>query len=168
MLKEGNGVFLLLSRCIDVGEEERDIMSADNRHNSVVVESLRAPCLFVSLSSVVRPFALIERIVTDSGLEHFGRFLSDVLDPSTNFINVLLGKEILRLVKGSPGACRHSMSMVEVTIKGNMNIGATTDLSEHIHETKESILIEALPKRLSSETGGAPLPENAVALIFVW
>lgn len=89
MFGEGNGILLLLPRSVDIGEEQRDVMAANQGHDTRVVMFLhtsldiRPSCSFIGLLAFINSFV--------------GHFLwsglswtfTDGINPCTNTINIV-------------------------------------------------------------------------------
>jgi len=59
MLNESNGLLLLFARRIDIGEEQRNIVTADKGHKASVVVVLSAGLFFATIGGLVRILTLV-------------------------------------------------------------------------------------------------------------
>ena len=66
--KEGNGILLLLSRCVNVGKEERNVVAAAKRSHAPIIEMLHARFDISSVSSLVGIFATVDSFIWNGGL----------------------------------------------------------------------------------------------------
>ena len=90
MLYESNGILLLLTRGVDVGKEEWDVVPANQCHESCIVKPVHVSLLLAFICSLMRLFTLVYRFTGDLGLVLFGRFLAQGLDTATNGVNLFL------------------------------------------------------------------------------
>ena len=76
-------------------------MAADQCHETRVVEAIHGSLLLLPISSFVRGFTRVNRIVRHNWLAHpsLARLLSFLLDISAHLVNLLFGKEVCWIVK---------------------------------------------------------------------
>lgn len=63
MINQGDRIFLLLTRSVDVGKEERNIVTAYERHNSGVIEAVHRRLLLLAIGGFIRTLTLVNCLV---------------------------------------------------------------------------------------------------------
>ena len=70
MLNESDGIFLFFPRSVNVGKEERNVMPAYKRHDTLIVEIVG--CFVFLLGCIVRLLTAVDGLIGDLGPSHFG------------------------------------------------------------------------------------------------
>jgi len=122
VFKEGNTIFLLFPRCVDVHKEQRDVVMADQHHNAGVIETFHGGLLFITVCCFIQHFTLVNCFIRNCSVPLLRWLLTRSFNPPSDFIHLSFGDEIHRIVKWRTGTCQASMTMVKVPISSDMNI----------------------------------------------
>lgn len=126
MFYKSDSILLLLSRRIDVGEEERDVMATYERHDTSIIKQL-AICFFLAtVGSLMGTFTPINGGVGNCGFVTIGWALANFLYVDANCINLGLGEEVFRLVEVGTVTSTCQVPMMEVSVCCYLNIGSAT------------------------------------------
>ena len=88
MLDEGNSIFLLFSRGVDICKEKGNIMPAYHFHEAAVIEDFHVRFFLFLISCFVQVLTLVDRLIRDGGGD-FGRgTFTSFLNPAPNGINL--------------------------------------------------------------------------------
>jgi hypothetical protein len=167
MLKEGNRIFLLLPRCINVSEKKGNVMATDQAHQARVVEEFHGGFLLTSISSLVRLLTIVDGFIGDLRTIDLRRSLAFTFNPAANAVNLLFGKEVFGIIKLGAVTSRGSVAMVEVAIRGNMEIGTPWDsvrVSLDLSILDNNALFKCSTKYGTSKTTRATLLQNTGTL----
>jgi len=99
MLNESNGVLLLFARGINVGEEQGNIVTADEGHKASVVVVLSAGLFFATIGSLVRILTLVYGSVRNLCLIFPRRPLSGLFNAISYYIYLHLRYEIIGVIE---------------------------------------------------------------------
>jgi hypothetical protein len=132
VLNKSNTVLLLLSQCVDVGKKQGPVMTAGHSHNSPVVELIQVCLDFGAAAGLMSLFAGVDCFVKSfvGTLLLWFTSCTCLLDVSTPAINLFFGKEVSRAVEFRAITCSSSMTMVEIPIDADVNIGSTIKKDE--------------------------------------
>ena len=129
MFYEGNRVLLLLTRSVDVGEEEGDIMATNESHHPSII-------IMIHIRFDGRPTAGVMAILAfvHCFIRYFGGFASSGrpaprhCDAFSNVVDILLGEKVFWPVELRTISRIFPVPLTEIAISGNNEIGASRNI----------------------------------------
>ena len=129
MFYEANRVLLLLTRCVDVGEEEGDIMATNESHHSPIVIVIHVRFNGRPTAGVMPVLAFVHGFIRHfGGFASFGRPAPRHHDTFSNVVDILLGKKVLRAVELRTIARIFPVVLAEIAIGGDNEISASGNI----------------------------------------
>lgn len=123
-LEKGDTVLLLLSRCVHIGQKQHDIVSANECHQTCVIELFTMSLLLLLVSSLVGFLALVQGRLGDLTFVCTRRSLTGGSDTYTHGVDFFLREEVLRFIKPRTLSGGGVVTLTECRVQCDMDISS--------------------------------------------
>ena len=127
MLDKSNGIFLLLSRGIDVDHEKGNVVSTNQCHYSGVIMLLHIGLDVCTSRSLIRFLAIIDCFIGDLWPPGFGSTFANCVNTHTDLIDILFRQEIQRFVEFRTIPPTDQMLMAEIAVCSDGNVCSSSN-----------------------------------------